>query len=772
MKNLPARLTLVGLLLISGLLLLPALAGASSLFAGAYLPFVARSWPLPTPTPGPGKLLISEVVYNPPGPEPGGEWFEIYNPNPGPVILADCKVGDAELRGVREGMFQFPPGALIHSGQAVVVAVYATDFKNLYGFAPDYELRASDPYVPDLIRYDAWAGGSVNLENTDDEVLLLGPTDKPLDTVSWGKSVFAFSPSAPKVAEGHSLERSPADRDTDSATDWIDQAVPNPGRVTLTPVEPVETGTPTPTLVEPVETSTPTPTPVEPVETTEPAETSTPTVTSTLTPSASPSSTATRTTTPTASPGASPTQTTTSTPSPTRTVTATSTPSGTLPPTVTPTRTPTPSATQTPTTTATGTPTLTATLTATATPTSTPVEPVETPSGGRLLVSEVLYDPTGGEPDAEWIELYNSGSAAVDLSAVKIGDEETRGGGEGMYGFPAGAYLPAGQVLVLANQAGTFYAAYGFWPDYELVESSASVPNLTKYSTWATGGLNLANTGDELLLLDAADQLLDALSWGNTTWAFDPAVPGVAAGHSLERRPAGQDTDSAADWIDQPSPNPDQVDGGPVITPTTTPTATVTPTPTAPPFSGRLLVSEVLYDPTGSEPDAEWIELYNAGSAAVDLSNYKVGDEETSGGGEGMFAFPAGARLEAGRFLVIANRADTFYATYGFWPDFELVESSATVPNLVKYSAWSTGSLNLANAGDELLLLDAADKLLDAVSWGNTTWAFDPAVPGVAAGHSIERRPAFQDTNSATDWADQVSPAPGDGLAGQPLLWK
>ncbi len=48
--------------------------------------------------------------------------------------------------------------------------------------------------------------------------------------------------------------------------------------------------------------------------------------------------------------------------------------------------------------------------------------------------------------------------------------------------------------------------------------------------------------------------------------------------------------------------------------------------------SPTLLVSEVLYDAVGTEPDKEWIEIYNAGASAIDLSNYKVGDEETPGG--------------------------------------------------------------------------------------------------------------------------------------------
>ena len=52
--------------------------------------------------------------------------------------------------------------------------------------------------------------------------------------------------------------------------------------------------------------------------------------------------------------------------------------------------------------------------------------------------------------------------------------------------------------------------------------------------------------------------------------------------------------------------------------------------------SPALLISEVLYDVVGTEPDGEWIEIYNAGASAIDLSGYKVVDEDEQGGGEGM----------------------------------------------------------------------------------------------------------------------------------------
>jgi hypothetical protein len=174
------------------------------------------------------------------------------------------------------------------------------------------------------------------------------------------------------------------------------------------------------------------------------------------------------------------------------------------------------------------------------------------------LISEVFYY-SGTDQLEEWIELYNRSAVTISLSGYKIGDEESRGGREGMYEFPADASLGPHGTLVIAHSAKIFITKYGFRPDFELGETDFNVPNLVSYVAWASGTVSLGNLGDEVLLLDSNDQVADTLSWGDSNWAFEPPCPGVAMEHSLERRPANIDTDSAGDWIDQSLPNPGHV---------------------------------------------------------------------------------------------------------------------------------------------------------------------------------------------------------------------
>lgn len=178
--------------------------------------------------------------------------------------------------------------------------------------------------------------------------------------------------------------------------------------------------------------------------------------------------------------------------------------------------------------------------------------------------------------------------------------------------------------------------------------------------------------------------------------------------------------------------------------------------------SSTLVVSEVMYDPVGVESDREWIEIYNLGNTSVELADYKVGDEETSGGGEGMMRFPSGVSIAPGQVIIVARNARGFSAAYGFDPDYEMAESNPAVPNMEHYSLWASGSVALHNDSDEVLLLDPSDSVVDAVSWGSSTFAFDPAAPDVAEGHSLERYYAGADADAASDWVDRATPAPGN----------
>ncbi len=180
----------------------------------------------------------------------------------------------------------------------------------------------------------------------------------------------------------------------------------------------------------------------------------------------------------------------------------------------------------------------------------------------------------------------------------------------------------------------------------------------------------------------------------------------------------------------------------------------------------HLLISEVLFNPTGAdEVGREWIELYNPGAEAISLAGHKIGDAEIAGRSynEGMARFPDNAVIPAGGVIVVAVDALKYQSDWGRRADYELGGYDASVPDLIAYSAWSTGTLALGNSGDQVLLLGPNDAIIDAAQWLTTTLTgVAPYTLTLGANHTLQRWPPAGDSdNCAVDFRDQGVPSPG-----------
>jgi phosphatidylserine/phosphatidylglycerophosphate/cardiolipin synthase-like enzyme len=169
------------------------------------------------------------------------------------------------------------------------------------------------------------------------------------------------------------------------------------------------------------------------------------------------------------------------------------------------------------------------------------------PEADHVVISEVVFKLSGADEAGEWVELYNPTSRAVDLGGWRVGDAVRYEDYERRYAFPAGTVLLPGETLVVTRRA-KFYQGIGYVgrpvPDYEWRDSN-KVPDLIR-TAWGEGEFILGNDGDEVLLLDASNQVVDALVYGTGV------LPGTASfgdvsqvynGSSLERWPANRDSD-------------------------------------------------------------------------------------------------------------------------------------------------------------------------------------------------------------------------------------
>src|SRR3989304_2670367 len=97
----------------------------------------------------------------------------------------------------------------------------------------------------------------------------------------------------------------------------------------------------------------------------------------------------------------------------------------------------------------------------------------------NLLINEIMYDISGTDDGREWIEVYNAGLGDVDLSALKLFENETNHGITAV----ASAIVPAGGFAVIALDPEKFSVD---WPEF---------PGLVFDSTFS-----LSNTGEDLAL--------------------------------------------------------------------------------------------------------------------------------------------------------------------------------------------------------------------------------------------------------------------------------
>lgn len=179
----------------------------------------------------------------------------------------------------------------------------------------------------------------------------------------------------------------------------------------------------------------------------------------------------------------------------------------------------------------------------------------------------------------------------------------------------------------------------------------------------------------------------------------------------------------------------------------------------------HMLISEVMFDPIGLDTGREWVEIYNPTDTAIDLSSYKIGDAETQGkgGGDGMYHFPNGTTIRPQGVMVIAQNALLYTEEHGNAPTFEIGDYDPLVPNLISFSAWSNGSLVLSNSGDQIILLDTHNQIVDSVEWLSTALTSSlPYTQTVGSGYSLQRWPPNNDTNdNSKDFRPQPIPSPG-----------
>jgi len=117
--------------------------------------------------------------------------------------------------------------------------------------------------------------------------------------------------------------------------------------------------------------------------------------------------------------------------------------------------------------------------------------------------------------------------------------------------------------------------------------------------------------------------------------------------------------------------------------------------------------SEIYYNPNGTDTKHEWVEIYNNGTLAIEITKWKFYEGETN---HAIKNTTAETLLNPNSYAVIADNPDTFLADY---PEFS---------GLLFDSSFISG---LSNSGELLVLKTGKDgEIIDSASY-NSTWGGD-----------------------------------------------
>jgi hypothetical protein len=163
-----------------------------------------------------------------------------------------------------------------------------------------------------------------------------------------------------------------------------------------------------------------------------------------------------------------------------------------------------------------------------------------------------------------------------------------------------------------------------------------------------------------------------------------------------------------------------------------------------------VVVNEIMYNPAteqGSDSYFEWVELWNAGASAIDLTAWTLTD------GEGTFVVDSGTRLAGGHFAVIARNPDSLVLQPEYADDLGDGNDILLGP----------ATLSLTNTSDEIVLVDPLGTTVDSVQYYDgpeDNWPVEPD----GGGPTLELRDPHLNNNLGTSWAASTETygTPGD----------
>jgi hypothetical protein len=135
----------------------------------------------------------------------------------------------------------------------------------------------------------------------------------------------------------------------------------------------------------------------------------------------------------------------------------------------------------------------------------------------------------------------------------------------------------------------------------------------------------------------------------------------------------------------------------------------------------NIIITEVMYNAAGYDDGDEWVEIYNLGDTTIDLTGWKLRDEDTNAVNWGTLS----GSLAPGQVGVI-----TLFTENGF----KAAWSTAANATIFTTTGWGSLANTVTGAGNEVIrLYDASDNLIDEVDYLTVApWPLEAATNGLS----------------------------------------
>ncbi len=186
-------------------------------------------------------------------------------------------------------------------------------------------------------------------------------------------------------------------------------------------------------------------------------------------------------------------------------------------------------------------------------------------------------------------------------------------------------------------------------------------------------------------------------------------------------------------------------------------------------FAGRVIITEIQFDPFTSGEEMEYVEIYNTTGGPIDISGFHLRDIEP-GGDPATEPVPAGTVLPAGGIAVLTRRLDGISAeeTRQTYIEAWGAATPAGAPILwIPLGNWGARATNATEFAEILTLVSGQNTIVDIANFINRTSNNEPLPGGWPGsdGHGSYyldgSKLTAQDNDIGTNWRLSI-----EGLSG------